>query len=67
MNEVKKFTCSRRQINKYSVQASGLCVIPENRIKHLEFTFARREVCFLLSTFENVDKYFSLYLHRSEC
>ena len=28
MNEVKKFTRYRRQINKYSVQASGLCGIP---------------------------------------
>ena len=28
MNEVKKFTRCRRSINKYSVQASGLCGIP---------------------------------------
>ena len=28
MNEVKKFTRYRRYINKYSVQASGLCGIP---------------------------------------
>ena len=38
-----------------------------NRKKHLEFTFARREVCFLLQTFENLDKCFSLYLHCLEC
>ena len=28
MNEVKKFTRYRQYINKYSVQASGLCGIP---------------------------------------
>ena len=38
-----------------------------NGKKHLEFTFVRREVCFLLWTFENLDKYFSLYLHCLEC
>ena len=40
---------------------------PEIGKKHLEFTFARREVCFLLWAFENLDKYFSLYLHCLEC
>ena len=38
-----------------------------NRKKHLEFTFARRKVCFLLYTFENLEKYFFLYLHCLEC
>ena len=34
---------------------------PEIGKKHLEFTFARREVYFLFWTFENLEKCFSLY------
>ena len=45
----------------------GTDMAAENRKKHLEFTFAKREVCSLLWTFENLVKYLSLYLHCLEC
>ena len=38
-----------------------------NRRKHLDFTFARKEVYFLLGTFKCLDKYFFSDINCLEC
>ena len=50
MNEVKKFTRYRRYINKYSIQASGLCGIPYSySIRHVKTKNSERNSIFRLT------------------